>query len=103
MNKLENKLEQYIREDSDRIQTVETNFRKVIKIDEKKWIGTNSGLQGPKGDKGDRGPTATMPHGRKGFVEFTTKDNQKLHIGPGGVCLYDGSGTAWCRSFFKIG
>jgi hypothetical protein len=83
-------------------QTVMTNrskFDEVVSTD-KRWLGQNSGLigpQGPVGSQGPRGPGATMPTGAGGFVEIKTEENNLLHIGPGGICLYAIDGLKWCR------
>jgi len=83
-------------------QTVVANkakFDEVVSSD-KRWLGQNSGLvgpQGPVGAQGPRGPGAVMPYGPDGFVEFRTEENNVLHIGPGGICLYAPNGQRWCR------
>ena len=40
----------------------------------------------------------SMPVGVMGYVQFGTVEGHVLHIGPGGICLYEqGKWQRWCK------
>lgn len=40
----------------------------------------------------------SMPVGVMGYVQFVTTEGHVLHIGPGGICLYEqGQWQRWCK------